>query len=373
MTKPFLVPSCAVALTASALAACFATEDPPVAETPQDRSVLAELAESPHSILREAYVDGNWDLWISRADGSRSRNLTRTPGLHELYPQASPDGRWIAFIGDREVGGKYRRDVYVMPAEGGKSRLVAENGRQPCWSPDSRRIAFLPGEFQRHDVTDYVTKGLRFFDIETGETTPHPNEKLHHLYNPTWSADGKWILATVHGGMGFGHAILAIEVDGQRVHDLKIPGCRPDLSPDGKRLCWGKDDHTIAVADIRFDGKQPRVSAARDLIVSREHVYHSDWSPDGRYVTVSRGPGGRRAPDGQGTHAGLAEFVGVRAQWDLAVIRVDGGRGWAPLTTDGASNKESEWLPARRGKVSESKTSTEGTSGKEASTKKDDR
>ena len=86
---------------------------------------------------------------------------------------------------------------------------VADNARQPCWSPDSKTIAYLEGEFERYTTRDFATKELIFYDLATGTHTPHPNKDLHHLYNICWSPDGNWFVATVHGGMGHDHAILA--------------------------------------------------------------------------------------------------------------------------------------------------------------------
>ena len=83
---------------------------------------------------------------------------------------------------------------------------------------------------------------ITIYDLQTGEHKQHPNKQIHHLYNLCWSPDGKWFLATVHAGMGYSHAILAIEADGMKVIDLNIPGCRPDISPDGTKVAWGPDD-----------------------------------------------------------------------------------------------------------------------------------
>ena len=69
-----------------------------------------------------------------------------------------------------------------------------------------------------------------------GKRTAHPNAGLHHLYNVCESADGRWYVATVHAGMGESHAILAIEAKGKKVFNLQIPGCRPDISPDGNAM-----------------------------------------------------------------------------------------------------------------------------------------
>ena len=321
-----------------------------------DEKLLAEVLESPHSLLFEAYRDDNWDLWVldlgnSKSKGAKSksrnpRRLTDTKEAHELYPQASADGKRIAFVADEEIEDKRVRSVYVMRRDGSERTLVERNARQPTWSPDGRTLAYLRGEFDKFTVTDFASKGIFFYDCETNKTRAHPNNaKIHHLYNPTWTPDGNWIIATVHGGMGFGHAILALPVDGKEVFDLKIGGCRPTISPDGKLLCWGLNDHTIAVGDFTVEGGTPKVSNIRKPIIGRKHTYHSEWSPDGKYLTFSYGPGGRVKAIGPGTSRGLAEFVGVRAEWDLYVVRAEGGP-WARLTTNGASNKESEWLPA---------------------------
>ena len=71
-----------------------------------------------------------------------------------------------------------------------------------------RRVEQMRGE--RIDVPLVI--GGR--DVRTGQTREHVNPKLHHLYTLNWSPDGKWFVATVHGGMGFRHTILAIEADG---------------------------------------------------------------------------------------------------------------------------------------------------------------
>jgi Tol biopolymer transport system component len=292
---------------------------------------------------------------MMHADGSGKRNLTQTPGVHELYPQASPDGRKICFLADVPRDGDNLRSIYVMDTEGQHRRLIAEKARQPCWSPDGRRIAFVKQEFDRFRIADYASKGLYIFDLESGTTEEVKNPAIEHLYNLTWSQDGNWIISTVHGGLGFSHAIVAIAVSGDRVVDLKIPGCRPTVSPDGARITWSSDDHTVNVAKLSLANGQPSVSDVQ-VVYGHEslHLYHPDFSPDGNYVTFSAGPGGRMPKNGPGTHVAVAEMIGVRGNWNVFVRRIDptaGGVGPVVALTDDASlsNKEADWLPVRSG------------------------
>ncbi len=307
---------------------------------------LAHLAELPCRILFESYGDQNWDLWTVRPDGSDRRNLTQTPDIHELYPQASPDGQQICFLVDQPAGRDTLRSLWLMNADGTERHKIADGARHACWSPDGKRIAFAKQEFSRFQIKDFVSKRLYFYDCQTQTTTVHPNERIEHIYVPTWSADGKWIVATVHGGMGFGHAIIGLEVDGDRVVDLKIGGCRPCLSRDGKRITWSRDDHTVCVADVTYTDDGPRLTNERVVHHDEKlHLYHPDFSPDGQFVSFSMGPGGRVPAVGPGTHTEVAEMVGVCGPWNLYVKQVDGAEPPLQITADAQlSNKESEWI-----------------------------
>lgn len=311
-----------------------------------EAALRAELRSSPHKILFESYRDDNWDIFLMNADGSGQRNLTKTPDVHELYPQASPDGRRICFLADVSTDGKTIRSVDYMNADGSGRKRAAEKVREPCWAPDGTKIAFCKQEFSKFNVTDYVSKGLFIYDLKTGATKQHPNEKIHHLYVTNWSADGQWFVSTVHGGMGFGHAILALKADGDRVVDLKAGGCRPCLSDDGKKITWSRDDHTICVADLNLSSQAPAISNVKVIDHRKKaHLYHPDFSPDGKYVTYSVGPGGRVLKSGPGTHTQVAEMIGVRGKWNLYLRRANGQGPTIRLTDDASlSNKEPEWI-----------------------------
>ena len=80
--------------------------------------LLGALHSSPDRILFESYVDDNWEIFEIRADGAGRRNLTNSRDVHELYPQASPDGRRICFLVDVQRDGETARSVYYMNADG---------------------------------------------------------------------------------------------------------------------------------------------------------------------------------------------------------------------------------------------------------------
>lgn len=299
-----------------------------------------ELKTYPHRIVYETRQGDNWELFAIGADGTVPVNLTKTSDVNEMYPHASPDGAKVAFVVDEGNGTSKVRNVYSMHLDGSGRARVAESARQPCWNGKGTVLAYLHGESDKFTYTDYATKGLALFDLATGAHREHPNAGLHHLYNICWSPKGDWFISTVHAAAGYRHAILAIEAEGQGVYNLNLPGCRPDVSPDGKKVAWGASDWTLRVGELDFSGPEPKVNNIRDLVTSKEpmEVYHVDWSPDGRYVAFSRGPKLKRM-------GRAAEIVGVDAEgWNICVADATTANRWTAITSDGKSNKEPDWI-----------------------------
>jgi Tol biopolymer transport system component len=327
----------------------------------QAESLRARLKSSPFKVAYESYVDGNWEIFVSNPDGSHPVNLTKTPNLNEHYPQISPDGSRMCFVADQGEGRDAIRSLYVMDMNGKHRKKIADYAREPFWSPDGKVIGYLDQEYPKFNVIDYYTKGMNFYDVATGKITPHPNyANLHHLYNPNFSANGKWIVSTVHAGMGYDHTILLIEAHGNKIINLNIPGCRPRFSPDGKQIAWGANDNEIAVGPIDTDSDNPKMGEWRVHIKdAKNKIYHARWSPDGRYLGFSRGPDGEGDVTKAGTFEAACEIMGVYAPgWNIGVVPADQAgiialeqatdADFTMITTNGLSNKESAWfLPHR--------------------------
>jgi len=309
-------------------------------KVPSPRAEL-NLKEIPFNIVYETHrkTDGknNWELYLMNADGSNPVNLTNTPDVDEMYPHASGDGTKICFVADEGTGRRKVRSVYYMNIDGTERVKVADNARQPCWSPDGKAIAYLKGEYDRYSTREYATSELIIYNLQTRQHKAHPNKSLHHIYAICWSPDGNWFFAAVHGGMGYSDTILAFEADGTRVFDLgrwRVKGCRPEISLDGTKMVWGETDWNLCVANIDVTSGFPRVTNIREVVrcFRKSKVYHVDFSPDSRYIAFSYGPfkGGQQ--------------VGGKARgWNICVSDMTGK--WVQITIDGNHNKEPDWVP----------------------------
>src|ERR1041385_7865870 len=346
-----------ILLTSAAVVCAFALNAP--AETMRD-----QLKKQRAKIAYETYVENNWEIFVMNADGSNPVNITKTAKEHEHYPQVSPDGTKIAYTVDTGEGRDTVRTLWVMDTDGKNRKKLIDHAREPFWAPDSQTIGFLPQEYPKFNVIDYYTKGMSFYDLRTGKIEEHPNStNLFHLYNPSFAPNGKWIVSTVHAGMGYSHAILAIERHGTNIVNLGIPGCRPCVSPDGKQIAWGPGDHEVVAAPIDLESDSPKVGEWRLRIQDKTNeTYHVDWSPDSHYLSLSRGHASKGDPTKAGTFMAACEIVGVFAPgWDICAVPAEregvidlnhaSAADFSMLTTNGFSNKESAWFrPPNRAK-----------------------
>jgi Tol biopolymer transport system component len=152
---------------------------------------------------RIAFVTGSVDpvlgsvghLVTLRADG---RGLRELDPLDARNPTWSPDGRWIAF--SRSENPVY--GVYVVPAEGGRERLVVKQASDPTWSQDGKRLAVSQGR-----------AGIFVVPLEGGGPRRLPI-RLPGEYGPddlAWSPDGRRIAFVTNG------ALYVADVDGSGV------------------------------------------------------------------------------------------------------------------------------------------------------------
>jgi TolB protein len=89
---------------------------------------------------RKIVGDMNSEVFVANADGSDLRNLTNHHAW-EGWPAWSPDGKTIAFAGNRNAAWQ----IFLMNPDGSNLRLLAATegrGTSPKWSPDGRTIYY---------------------------------------------------------------------------------------------------------------------------------------------------------------------------------------------------------------------------------------
>ena len=160
-----------------------------------------------------------------------TRNITKTPGSNERSADWSPDGKYIAFIGDGT--GETEVYLYDVAAGGEPVQITKDNDtyiRGLQWSPDSKHILYTDRKNRIVEVDPFAktTKTVlqnpeqEFRDVEYSPDSkwltysrPAPNkmsvvyvynlasgkeypvtEKWYDSSSPTFSSDGKYLIFT---------------------------------------------------------------------------------------------------------------------------------------------------------------------------------
>lgn len=185
-------------------------------------------------IVYTAYPEGT--LWISRADGSDKRQLSKSP-LVARFPQWSPDGRSIAFMASQS-GSPWR--IYLIPAAGGKPHpMIEESATQgvPNWSPDGKQIAF--GRLLDFGSERDPNLTIEFYDLDR-----HLHKTLHGsegMWTPRWSPDGRFLCAVTQDN----RTLRLYDMQTQQWADLASVGVND--------VIWSRDSRYIYF-DTYFGG-----------------------------------------------------------------------------------------------------------------------
>jgi Tol biopolymer transport system component len=90
------------------------------------------------------------ELYVTDADGSDRRRLTRTRGLDELSPSWSPDGNVIAYVRGKQFDNAEGYAVMAMTADGACARFLAADPSfgtwygSPAWRPTVAEVERCP-------------------------------------------------------------------------------------------------------------------------------------------------------------------------------------------------------------------------------------
>ena len=165
---------------------------------PSDRWRMRDRVINPkeyvHSVNisndgKTAVIESRGDIFTIPAGKGTTKNISNTPGTREMYPQVSPDGKWIAFFSDKS--GEYQ--LYMQSTEGGQwNQLTTKLDKfiyHLSWSPDGKKILFGNKEF-----------AIFYLDVESKKLTEI--DRSNQLKNDefvweesdySWSPDSKWI------------------------------------------------------------------------------------------------------------------------------------------------------------------------------------
>jgi serine/threonine protein kinase/Tol biopolymer transport system component len=220
---------------------------------------------------------GERDIWIVNADGTEPRQLTANAGRH-LWPQTSPDGRYIVFSSNRASSGHF--NLWRMNIDGGNP-IQLTNGEgevNPTVSPDGVWVVYSKGGLDTSIEEKTVWK-----------VPLHGGASVQLTTNPSSGAaispDGMLVACWYKPQKTSPWQIALIPLTGGppvRTYDVDRAGIFP--------LRWTSDGRSLSYVDSREGGSniwsQPLSGGPPKKVtqLTSERILGFDWSRDGQLV-----------------------------------------------------------------------------------------
>ena len=278
----------------------------------------AQDAPAPAAQLgRIAYasdVDGDFEIFVMRPDGTRRRQITHNR-VDDVAPSWSPDGTRIVFERDTSF---YGDDLYIADLDGGPAIPWKETKRydegKPSWSPDGEWIAYRGGGPQ---------DDLQLFMIPLDKSGGYSifAEENASVSWPAWSPDGSKV-AFFEYSDGSAMRVAPTCCDTSPRYE-SVPA---DTEwPAG--LDWSRDGSCLVYGDVSGRGYDLHTipsggGTAQPITSGRSDSYPGSWSPDSSQIVYDSN---------------------AAKSWDVYVIDADGSDASRLTRTPEVHEIDPEW------------------------------
>ncbi|HRR09574.1 MAG TPA: amidohydrolase family protein [Rhodothermales bacterium] len=220
-------------------------------------------------------------LWRKNLpDGKPERLTDSAHGAY--YPDVSPDGKWVVYSGwnDIEHGA-----LYKIPISGGVAqKLTPTKGYylSPRFSPDGKKVVFQRSTGNPHlGFTFALAPGLYWVDANGGDLQFITEEGTE----PRWMKDGKRVFYMVGGGLSKSYKSIDLDGSDVRMHfSMKYPN-EVIPSPDGQWVAW-RELYNLYVAPFPQTGRTVELNKDMKEVpvtrITRDAGTYLHWSADSK-------------------------------------------------------------------------------------------
>lgn len=284
--------------------------------------------EDGYDVYYLSEASGSFNVHRMPLSGGESTQVTRFRGAPVRFLSAANDGT-LAFGHDGLIytlapGATEPRRVPIRLASDWKAndeRVISFSGGigEYSLSPNGKEFAFIyRGEVFVSSIEAGTTK--RITNTPARETSVHFTDGGNAIVYAS-ERDGRWGIyeaRRVRAEEPYFFASTLVEERPVVVNDRQ--NSQPLPSPDGKRLAYIEDRHTLKVMD--------RESGRTVTLLTSEHLFEGgqfEWSPDGRWMLFTWAVPGRAARD-------------------IGVVRTDGSGEIINLTQSGFNDSGAQWI-----------------------------
>jgi dipeptidyl aminopeptidase/acylaminoacyl peptidase len=231
-------------------------------------------------------------IWMVPVAGGDAIALS-VEGPSSSHPRWSHDGKFIAFLSEREEG---KTQVYLLNRLGGEAQRLTETAQDVqtfAWSPDDKRLVLVLRDPTEEELEAVANKGN---DKDGGDDKASSGKKAKA--QKPWVIDRLLFKADTVGYLDHRRTHLYVfDIASKSLKQITsgdYDDVEPNWSPDGKQLAFSSnrtkpdpdetyDDEVWVVA---VDNNDKGANAKQ--ITTKPGEHHSPaWSPDGQWIVYT--------------------------------------------------------------------------------------
>ncbi len=225
----------------------------------------------------------------------------------DSQPKFSPDGKWIAFLSDRDGN----ENVWIMRADGTDAKQLSKDPTaefaSPSWSPDGNYVYVSKAGFGINTFEIWMSHVQGGSGVQVTKSKPAPNtprKDRHNALGVVASADGKYLYyAMRHGGFAYNAQLPLWQIArrDRKTGDEDVllqqieSSFRPVLSPDGTQILYvtryetesGLRIRNLQTGDDRWV-KYPITRDDQESRFTRDLFPSYAFLPDGKEVVYNQ-------------------------------------------------------------------------------------
>ena len=249
---------------------------------------LPSVSPSGDAIAFLSNRDGDYDLYVTKPDGSELMRITRSPAFESAPLWA---GSRVVFA----VWADNTSTIYAASAEAPQPTVIGtSSGRQPAISPDGKKLLFSKGQFPAMQLVESALDGSN-----ERELTKTPSAQFNAVYSP----DQKQI-AFARTDSTRQLQVWVMNADGSGERQLTHFKTE-DGSPQWP--AWSPDGESIAIQSGRYNRQTPSENTAHIWLIDvktgaakrlnpHDRPYLDEtpsWFPDGKRIAFQSDRTGR--------------------------------------------------------------------------------
>jgi hypothetical protein len=255
--------------------------------------------------------EGNWNIYRMDIPNGKTLKLTQN-NTDNNDAHISGDGKLIAW----SSGDKYKRDVWIMNADGTDHHLVVSNASMGVWRPDGKLVIYRGNDHNTSFIYDLNTKQeTKIWPIDNVKVEPYG------VVEVAPSPDGKMLVGWASNPIG----TWIFSADGTFQKNVQS-GCEGHFAPDSSFVYWVMQPGTFGKATLQGEVQQPLYksgdvlpdpySGANDRY---GHTYFPKLSKNMDYLVFGACPNGQHDHDTSDYEIFLMKMDNLKPSWEKPI------------------------------------------------------